>query len=175
MATGEGELEELGRAVGAELAERDVVEAEVLGARQHVGVGLDPGDELAQDDAEAEHVAPLVVPLAAQALRRHPVRAAHRRQAVAIPRNNADEAQSLSRASTANSVLPRLNGANTEQTVTTRGTGAASNGLLRTKERHEPRIGDLGGETEIADDGRQIARRIVALNQNVLRKNCKDR
>lgn len=91
MATRVGELEEVGRTIGAQLAERHVVEAEVLGARQHVGVGLDPRDQLAQHDAEAEHVAALVVPLAAQALGRHPVRAAHRRQAVMIPTNKPRE------------------------------------------------------------------------------------
>lgn len=85
MAAGEGELEELGWAVRTELAKGDVVEAKVFRARQDVRIGLDARDHLAQDDAVREDVRTLVVPLAAQALGRHPIGRAHRRQSVAIP------------------------------------------------------------------------------------------
>ena len=64
MATGEGQLEEFGRAVGAEVTEGDVVEAEVLGAGQDVRIGFDAGDQLAQNDPVREDVRALVVPLA---------------------------------------------------------------------------------------------------------------
>lgn len=77
----EREVEEVGHDVRlAELREGHVVEAEVVGARQLVRVGLDARDQLAQHDAVAEDVAALVVVVALQALRRHPVRGAHRRE-----------------------------------------------------------------------------------------------
>lgn len=78
MATREGELEKLGRAIRTEKAEGDVIETEVLGAWQDVGVGLDPCNQLTEDDTKAEDVAPLIVPFASQALRTHPVGRADR-------------------------------------------------------------------------------------------------
>lgn len=67
----------------ANVSHGEVVQAKVVGARQNVGIGGDAPYELANDDAEGEDVGPVIVPLALEALGRHPVRAANRAQSVA--------------------------------------------------------------------------------------------
>lgn len=90
MATGERELKEIGWTIGAQFAEGNVIQTEILGPRKDIRIGLNAGNQFAQDDAEAKDVTALVVPFAFQTFRRHPVRASDRWQTVTIPRNNAD-------------------------------------------------------------------------------------
>lgn len=87
-----------------------------MGSWQIVGISIDPSYELAQDDAVAENVAPLVVIFSVQTLGRYPVR-------------GADNGQF---------------------------------GFLL-------RIGNVSGETEIADDGSDFAT-VEVFDENVLEK-----
>lgn len=64
-----------------ELDEGQVVEAKRWGARHHVRIGFDAGDNLALDNAKGEDVAGLVIPLTLQTLRTDPVRGANCLQA----------------------------------------------------------------------------------------------
>lgn len=145
MATGEGKFEEFRWAVRAELAEGNVVQAKVLRPWEDVRIGLDPPDHLAEDDAEAEDVAPLVVPLSAEAFRAHPVGRAHGWQPVPAPTNNVtEEHESLAR-------------------------GARINKEPSEGRRDQPLVGDLRRQAKVADDRRQLSCRVVPLYQNILR------
>jgi hypothetical protein len=59
---------------GTEINKCEVIKAEGVGAWQDVGIGVNSRNQLAQDDAEREDVAGLVVPKAVETLRTHPVR-----------------------------------------------------------------------------------------------------
>lgn len=50
-------------------------------------VETDPGDDLAEYDAVGKDVGAVVVPAAAQALRRHPPRRPHTRQPISVTAN----------------------------------------------------------------------------------------
>ncbi|CAN8027910.1 unnamed protein product, partial [Ixodes persulcatus] len=77
----ECQAQEGGRTVvGAEAAQGEPVNAKVGGSRQHVRVGVQPTNQLDEDDPVREDVGPLVVPGPVKALGRHPVRRPHDRQ-----------------------------------------------------------------------------------------------
>ena len=85
MATGECELKEFRRAIGAQLTEGNVIQAKILGAWKNIRISLDAGNQFAQNDTEAEDVASFVVPFASQAFRGHPVGRTDCWQSVTIP------------------------------------------------------------------------------------------
>lgn len=64
----------------AQISEGEVIQSEVVRARQLVGVGVHPGDHLAQNYAITEDVAQFVIKLAPDTFGRHPVRRSNRTQ-----------------------------------------------------------------------------------------------
>lgn len=77
----EGQTEEIRyNILSAQFGKDGIVDAEIVGTRQTIGIGLDPGYQLAQDDAIAEDVAALVVVVALETFGTHPVGTADRAQ-----------------------------------------------------------------------------------------------
>ena len=66
----EGELEKVGWTIAGHVAKGHIVHAVILRPRQHIGIGTDTGNQLAQADAESKDVRSLVVPLVGQNFRR---------------------------------------------------------------------------------------------------------
>ena len=72
--TGECCLEEVRRTGGTQHRECLVLHSKVLSPGKKVRVSADSGNQFTHDDAKAEDVSSLVIELASQTLRTHPVR-----------------------------------------------------------------------------------------------------
>ena len=72
-ATEDGKLKKCRRTIWHHVGEGDVVEAEILRAREDIWIRLDASGDLAQNNTKGEDICSLVVPLASQALGGHPV------------------------------------------------------------------------------------------------------